>query len=144
MLRTIRRLSVAATGIAVACLAMSACGAVAEAHQTPAAPAVTSTQNSQEMPNTPNMQPAAQSAGTTVTIAKFMFGPDTLTVPVGATVTWTNDDTDPHTVVAKDGSFRSAALTKGGTYQHTFDKPGTYQYLCSIHPFMVATVVVTP
>jgi plastocyanin len=102
---------------------------------------VTSTANTQGVPN---LQPVAESAGTTVTIAKFMFGPDALTVPVGATVTWTNDDTDPHTVVAKDGTFRSGALTKGGSYRHTFDKPGTYQYLCSIHPFMVATVVVTP
>jgi plastocyanin len=96
-----------------------------------------------------DMAPAAAAApgnasGNTVTIAKFMFGPDTLTVPVGTSVTWTNQDGDPHTVVAKDGSFRSGALTKGGSFQHTFDKPGTYQYLCSIHPFMVATVVVGP
>jgi plastocyanin len=143
MLRTIARLGPAAA-LAVTGLALSACGAVAEAHDTPAAPVVTSTRNTQGMHDMANTQSAAQSAGTTVTIAKFMFGPDALTVPVGATVTWTNDDTDPHTVVAKDGTFRSGALTKGGTYQHTFDKPGTYQYLCSIHPFMVATVVVTP
>jgi plastocyanin len=142
MLRTIARLG-PAVALAVTGLALSACGAVAEAHQTPAAPAVTSTQNTPGTQDTANMATVAESSGTTVTIAKFMFGPDSLSVPVGATVTWTNDDTDPHTVVAKDGSFRSGALTKGGAYQHTFDKPGTYQYLCSIHPFMVATVVVT-
>jgi len=141
MLRTIRRLGPAAAGLAITGLALSACGAVAKADSAPAAPAVTNMQNMQNMHD---IQPAAQSSGTTVTIAKFMFGPDTLTVPAGATVTWTNEDGDPHTVVAKDGSFRSGALTKGGTYQHTFDKAGTYQYLCSIHPFMVATVVVTP
>jgi plastocyanin len=156
MIRTIRLLGPVAAGLAVAGLALSAWGAVAEAHQAPAPAAVTSTQNTpspqnaqgiqdtREQSNMADMQPAAESAGTTVTIAKFMFGPDNLTVPVGTTVTWTNDDTDPHTVVAKDGSFRSAVLAKGAGYQHTFDKPGTYRYLCSIHPFMVATVVVTP
>jgi plastocyanin len=135
MLRTIRRLGPAAAGLLVTCLALSACGAVAKAEPAPAAPATM---------NLPDMTAAGSASSATVTIAKFMFGPDTLKVPVGATVTWTNQDDDPHTVVAKDGSFRSGALNKGASYRHTFDKAGTYQYLCSIHPFMVATVVVAP
>jgi len=90
--------------------------------------------------------PASQTAaGTTaVAVKNFTFAPATLTVKAGTTVTWTNNDGEPHNIVATDGTFRSATLDTGGTFQHTFTKPGSYTYLCSIHPFMRATVVVTP
>jgi amicyanin len=87
--------------------------------------------------------PAAPVAGNAVTIDNFKFDPATLTVPVGSTVTWTNKDEEPHTVAAKDGSFHSSSLDTKGTYSFTFTKPGTYDYICSIHPFMTGTVVVT-
>ena len=77
-------------------------------------------------------------------IRNFAFAPAMLTVPVGTTITWTNDDQDAHTVSAADGAFRSAALADGDTFRFTFSKPGRYDYLCTIHPFMTATVVVTP
>lgn len=86
--------------------------------------------------------PAPQ-AGTTVKIDNFVFAPATLTVPVGTTVTWTNQDEEPHTVAAKDGSFHSPGLDSHGTYSYTFQAPGTYDYICSIHPFMTGSVVVT-
>jgi len=73
----------------------------------------------------------------------FKFDPATLTVPVGSTVTWTNKDEEPHTIAAKDGSFHSPTLDTKGTYSFTFTKPGSYDYICSIHPFMTGTVVVT-
>ena len=76
-------------------------------------------------------------------IKNFAFVPAAITVPVGTTVTWTNTDEEPHTVSATGGPFHSAALNTGATYRYTFTKPGQYRYLCTIHPFMRATVVVT-
>jgi len=86
--------------------------------------------------------PAPQ-GGTAVSISDFKFNPATLTVPVGATVTWTNQDEEPHTIAAKDGSFHSPGMDTHGTYSYTFTAPGSYDYICSIHPFMTGTVVVT-
>jgi amicyanin len=86
--------------------------------------------------------PAPQ-GGTAVSIADFKFNPATLTVPVGTTVTWTNQDEEPHTVVAKDGAFHSPGMDTHGSYSFTFSTPGSYDYVCSIHPFMTGTVVVT-
>jgi amicyanin len=80
----------------------------------------------------------------TVSIKNFAFAPADVTVKVGTTVTWTNTDQEAHTVTAKNGAFTSPALNSGSTYHYTFTKPGTYDYLCTIHPFMTATVVVTP
>jgi len=79
-----------------------------------------------------------------VAIRNFAFAPAMVTVPVGTTITWTNDDQDAHTVSATGGAFRSAALNNGDTFRFTFTKPGRYDYICTIHPFMTATVVVTP
>ena len=81
-----------------------------------------------------------------MTIKNFAFAPAALTVKAGTTVTWTNQDADAHTVTSKDGGgpLASAALNTGQTYSYTFAKPGTYAYLCTIHPFMTATVTVTP
>jgi amicyanin len=86
--------------------------------------------------------PAPQ-GGTAVAITDFKFNPATLTVPVGSTVTWTNQDEEPHTIAAKDGSFHSPGMDTHGTYSFTFTTPGSYDYICSIHPFMTGTVVVT-
>jgi plastocyanin len=89
---------------------------------------------------------AAPVAGNAVTIKGFAFAPAALTVKVGTKVTWTNQDSDAHTVTSQDnsGPLSSAALSTGQTYSYTFTKPGTYSYLCTIHPFMTATVTVTP
>ncbi|HEX4721302.1 MAG TPA: cupredoxin family copper-binding protein [Pseudonocardiaceae bacterium] len=87
---------------------------------------------------------AAPVASSSVSIKGFAFSPAAITVKVGTTVTWTNLDQDAHTVTAKDSSFGSQALDTGASYKFTFTKPGTYDYLCTIHPFMTATVVVTP
>jgi plastocyanin len=78
-----------------------------------------------------------------VEVKNFAFSPASLTVPAGTTVTWKFDDSAAHTVSASDKSFESPALSGGKTYTHTFTKAGTYPYICSIHPFMKATVVVT-
>jgi plastocyanin len=82
-------------------------------------------------------------AGDAVSIDNFAFVPPTLTVAAGSTVTWTNLDEEPHTVVADDGSFHSPGMGLQGTYSYTFPTPGRFEYVCSVHPFMRATVVVT-
>jgi len=77
-----------------------------------------------------------------VTMKNFDFAPMALTVSAGTTVTWKNADGEPHTVVSTDGLFRSAALDENDTFKFTFAKPGTYKYVCSIHPKMVGTITV--
>jgi plastocyanin len=77
-----------------------------------------------------------------VKIDNFSFGPATLTVPVGASVTWTNRDDIPHTVVSTDGVFKSKVLDTDEKFSFTFSKAGTYPYFCSIHPKMTGKVVV--
>ena len=84
---------------------------------------------------------AAPDAGQIV-IKNFMFTPDAVTIKAGATVTWVNKDEEPHTVVSDAGLFRSGAVDTDDTYSFKFDKPGTYHFLCSIHPKMVGTIVV--
>jgi plastocyanin len=77
-----------------------------------------------------------------VKIDNFSFGPTTLTVPVGTTVTWTNRDDIPHTVVSTEGAFKSKVLDTDEKFAFTFNKPGSYSYFCSIHPKMTGKVVV--
>jgi plastocyanin len=78
----------------------------------------------------------------TVTIRNFDYAPMMLSVAAGTTVTWKNLDGEPHTVVSTDGLFRSPALDQNDSYAFTFVKAGTYKYICSIHPKMVATITV--
>jgi nitrite reductase (NO-forming) len=63
-------------------------------------------------------------------------------VPLGATVTWTNNDTMAHTVTAADGSFDSGMIQPGGTFSFTFDKPGDFDYACTPHPWMKGRISV--
>jgi len=79
---------------------------------------------------------------TEVKIDNFSFGPGTLTVPVGTTVTWTNRDDIPHTVVSTEGAFKSKVLDTDEKFAYTFSKVGTYPYFCSIHPKMTGKVIV--
>jgi len=79
-----------------------------------------------------------------VKIDNFSFGPVTLKVPVGTTVTWTNRDDIPHTIVSTDDpkAFKSKVLDTDEKFSSTFSKPGTYPYFCSIHPKMTGKVIV--
>src|SRR5215212_9265840 len=77
-----------------------------------------------------------------VSVVDFAFEPGTISVPVGATVTWTNTGSRPHTVTADDGSFDSGRLDPGEQFSQTFDQPGTYTYHCGFHPEMQGTIVV--
>lgn len=87
----------------------------------------------------------APASGTAVAIKNFAFSPAVLTVTAGTKVTWTNQDADAHTVTSdgSGGPLNSKAMNTGDTFSYTFAKPGTYKYLCTIHPFMTATVTVT-
>jgi amicyanin len=78
----------------------------------------------------------------TIGIKEFKYGPPSLSVPVGSTVTWVNHDEEPHTVTSATGAFSSAGLVNDDTFVQTFTKPGTYEYFCKVHPFMKGTVVV--
>jgi plastocyanin len=85
--------------------------------------------------------PAADAAATSVTIADFTFAPQTLTVPSGTTVTWTNADGVGHSILGD--SFSSETFDGGATFSYTFDTPGEYTYACGLHPAMTGTIVVT-
>ena len=77
-----------------------------------------------------------------VKIDNFSFSPPNLEIKAGTTVTWTNADDIPHTVVSNDKAFKSKVLDTDQRFSFTFDKPGTYPYFCSLHPKMTAKVVV--
>jgi amicyanin len=83
----------------------------------------------------------AVASDVTVKIGNFTFGPQELKVKAGTTVTWTNEDDMPHTVMSPN-NFRSKLLDTDGTYAFTFTTPGTYKYFCSLHPHMTGTIVV--
>jgi plastocyanin len=85
---------------------------------------------------------AADAAPAEVRISNFTFDPPTLTVPVGATVTWTNRDDEPHTVTSTGGGFTSPALDTDESFSFRFDAAGSYAYHCAIHPHMTGTIVV--
>ena len=84
----------------------------------------------------------AQNSTAEVKVDNFSFGPAALTVAAGTTVTWTNRDDIPHTVVSDDKVFKSKVLDTDEKFSFTFSKPGTYPYFCSIHPKMTGKVVV--
>jgi plastocyanin len=90
-----------------------------------------------------NAQQVAAAAAE-VKIDNFSFGPGAITVPVGTTVTWTNRDDIPHTVVSADDPkvFKSKVLDTDEKFSYTFTKAGTFNYFCSVHPKMTGKVVV--
>jgi len=87
-------------------------------------------------------QQMAHEMAAEVKIDNFSFSPAVLQIKAGTTVTWTNADDIPHTVVSNDKLFKSKVLDTEQKFSFTFDKPGTYPYFCSLHPKMTAKVVV--
>ena len=77
-----------------------------------------------------------------IAIQSFQFVPAILTVAPGTAVTWVNKDEEPHNIVGPDRAFRSKAIDGGEKFTNVFDKPGTYNYLCAMHPQMRGTVIV--
>jgi amicyanin len=87
----------------------------------------------------------ATAVGHSVQMAQYAFAPQALTITAGDTVTWTNQDTAPHDVTTSSApvAIHSPELQKGQSWSYTFTTPGTYTYYCSVHPDMIARVVVT-
>ena len=84
---------------------------------------------------------AARAEDIAVHIDNFVFEPAQLALKVGQTVTWTNRDDIPHTVVCA-GKFRSKTMDTDGTFSFTFTSAGEYKYFCSLHPHMTGAVKV--
>ena len=83
----------------------------------------------------------ARAEDTKVSIDNFTFAPAQLTIKVGTTVTWTNHDDIPHTVVSA-GKFRSKTLDTDDSFSFTFTATGDYKYFCSLHPHMTGMIKV--
>lgn len=77
-----------------------------------------------------------------VSIEGFAFRPTMIIIPVGTTVRWTNNDSVQHTVTDSQGAFDSGVLEPGQSFERSFDVPGNYSYICTIHPSMQGTVIV--
>ena len=86
----------------------------------------------------------AQTESAQVEIQDQGFNARSVTVKAGTTVTWVNHDDDTHTVTSTVEAFRSPGLDPDETFSHTFTKPGTYEYYCTLHPLMTGKVIVTP
>jgi len=84
--------------------------------------------------------PASPKAPGSVTMIDFAFSPATVTIGVGDSVTWTNDGEEPHT--ATGDAFDTGVVSPGGSGSASFSSPGSFSYICTIHPFMKGTVVV--
>lgn len=134
----IARLSIA---LVMCVLLLAGCAGVSTAGSTTTAPTDTPPPPATTATTAPSTGPTASAA---VTIEDFDFSPDTLSVKVGTTVTWTYvTGGTHHTVTSDTGAFHSGALTPGGKYSFTFNQAGTYPYHCSVHPDMTGQIVVT-
>jgi len=87
-------------------------------------------------------QQAAATNEAEISIQNFHFMPETLTVKAGTAITWVNRDEEPHNVVSLERVFRSKAIDGGEKFTAVIDKPGTYNYMCAVHPHMRGQIVV--
>jgi len=102
----------------------------------------TSASNARFVASAATAQGAAKSQEVVVKIDNFSFMPQDIMVAAGTTVIWVNNDDIPHTIVSTTDVFKSKALDTDDKFSFKFDKPGTYEYFCSIHPKMTAKVIV--
>jgi len=86
---------------------------------------------------------SSSATSSAVTIKGFAFNPQTVTVKVGQTVTFTNQDNQPHTATADKAGFDAGSIAAGSSASQRFDTAGTFAYHCSFHPFMTGTITVT-
>jgi plastocyanin len=99
--------------------------------------------NEKTSPKPKAKQPTVHSAAShSVTIKNFAFSPGTINVSQGDTITWTNQDSAPHTATGSGGTFNTGNLDEGQSGSATFSNAGTFSYFCAVHPFMKGTVVV--
>ena len=122
-----------------------------------ASPAAASTPAQHESPSHEQSKPAekkekkqresaskpASAAPVKASISNFAFAPQALEVEVGQEITWTNEDSAPHTVTATSGAeFDSGTMAQRATYTWKATKAGTVEYFCAIHPSMTGTITV--
>ena len=88
------------------------------------------TENDEDLPNE-----------LSISISNYAYDPSTITVAVGTEVTWTNEDSVVHTVTSA-GNFDSGNMAQGEVFSHTFNEPGTFDYICTPHPYMEGQVIV--
>ena len=138
MHRSTSRAALLATLLTLA-FALAACGSSSTTPAPTTAPVASTPASSAP---SPAASTAGGGGGDAVTIQNFAFGPATLEVAAGTTVTWTNQDSTGHTVTADDGSFDSKTITSGQTFSQAFPTAGTFTYHCSIHKTMTATITV--
>jgi YVTN family beta-propeller protein len=85
---------------------------------------------------------AKMAAGAQVSIANFAFAPARISISPGQSVRWTNDDGAPHGLAFKDGAPGADLMLPGASFSRTYDKPGTYDYICAVHAYMTGQVIV--
>jgi plastocyanin len=130
----------AVVGVAIACLMVAFSGVAAAANAAKAANAPTAA--AEPAPQEVAPREPAPLAPAQIVISDFMFQPATVTVKAGTSITWVNKDDEPHTVRSDAGLFASGALDTNEKFSFRFDRPGTYRFVCSIHPQMVGIIVV--
>jgi plastocyanin len=77
-----------------------------------------------------------------VVIENLAFSPDTVTIDIGTTVVWNNEDFVNHTVTSRTGIFDSGIMSRGGSFSYTFNEAGDFEYYCTLHTNMVGHVIV--
>ena len=136
-----------ASAVLVMLLSLSSCSSNPRATTTqpmvmdhsPTIPPPTTTSSTQAQSQT-----RAQPAKVTIKIRNFKFEPADAAIAVGETVQFINLDEEPHTATSTDGAFNSKGLDTNQTWNYTATQPGTFPYICSIHPFMKGTLTVAP
>lgn len=131
---TVRTATLVAAGVLA--LGLAACG---DDDPTMTDPAEDTTEDAGEGDDAGDGEAAE---GETITMSFFNYDPEELTVPVGTTVTWVNDDGVRHTATADDGSFDVDTPEEGDEGSHTFDEAGEFPYVCEVHASMTATIIV--
>lgn len=145
-----RLLALPAIALLVGMLVLAGCGGGASATSSTSPTATTATAPTTAPTTAPS--PTAGSGGGQAAVkiggvGTYSFSPGTMSVKVGTTVTWTNTTQAPHTVTSDSGdpaSFNGSLDSSGSTFSFTFTQAGTYNYHCSVHPYMMATITVTP
>ncbi|MFC1988507.1 cupredoxin domain-containing protein [Chloroflexota bacterium] len=93
-------------------------------------------------PATGEPEPPAGPAQIEVSIESSAFNPASLNIPVGTTIVWYNNDSDTHTVTARNNFFDSRNLAPGDTFEYTFPLPGAFEYYCAAHPSVIGKITI--
>ena len=111
--------------------------------QPPTTQPPTTTPPTTTAPTTTAPVPGGSASPETIAIVDFDYDPASRSVPVGTTVRWVNEGEIPHTVTSEAGGFDSGLIVAGAESVRTFAEPGTFDYLCTLHPEMTGTITVT-